>query len=167
MDNLTEQRVFKRLGFEHLEAVEIVNCLDELLCNYQIFFHKLQNYHWNVVGGEFFDLHDITQEMYEKGLVNIDEVAERIRVFGKVPEYRLSEYLKKAEIEETSHDLSSEYMTLNLISDIGTLTSFIIETSHVASSKGDLGTVHMMNKLIQEFETYHWKLSSWTNKKYK
>lgn len=167
MTTITEQKVFKKLGFEHLEAVEIVTRLDILLCNYQIFFHKLQNYHWNVVGGEFFDLHDITQEMYEKGLQNIDEIAERIRVFGKIPEYRLSEYIKKSEIEETTHEISSEYMTLNLISDIGTLTSFIVETSHTANSKGDLGTVFMMNKLIQEFETYHWKLSSWTNKKYK
>ena len=160
------EKIFKKLGFEHLEAVEIVNRLDTLLCNYQIFFHKLQNYHWNVVGSEFFDLHDLTQEMYEKGLLNIDEIAERIRVFGKTPEYRLSEYLKKSEIKETSHDLSSEYMSLNLIEDIGTLTSFIIDTSNTASEKGDLGTVFMMNKLIKDFETYHWKLSSWTSKKF-
>jgi starvation-inducible DNA-binding protein len=166
MENTIKQKVHAKLGFKHLEAAEIVTRLDLLLCNYQVFFHKLQNYHWNVVGGEFFDLHDITEEMYTKGLTDIDEIAERIRVFGKTPTHRLSDYLEQAEIKDTTHDLSSEYMTLNLIEDIETLTSFIIDTSSVAHDNGDLGTVFMMNKLIQEFETYHWKLSSWTNSKF-
>ncbi len=166
METLLKEKPFKKLGFDHLETVEIVNKLDTLLANYQVFFHKLQNYHWNVVGSDFYDIHDITQEMYENGLTNIDEIAERIRVFGKTPTYKLSEYLNKSEIVETTHELSAEYMVKELIKDLSTLASFALETSEIATENGDIGTTHMMNNLIVSFETNHWKLTAWSNKKY-
>ncbi len=166
METVLNKKAKAELGFDRKEAKEIVGKLDELLCTYQVFFHKLQNYHWNVVGGEFFDLHDVTQEMYEKGLINIDEVAERIRVFGSVPQYKMADYVEKSCVKETTHELSSDKMTLNLIDDIVCLISCMIESSEFSNRNGDLGTVHMMNGMIKEFETYHWKLSSWINKKY-
>lgn len=166
MSEVLVDKPFKSLGFKHLETVEIVTNLNTLLCNYQVFFHKLQNYHWNVVGGEFFDLHGVTQAMYEKGLKNIDEIAERVRVFGKVPTYSLGDYISKSTIKQTDHDMSSEFMTRELISDLTILASLVVEVSSKAAAAGDLGTVHMMNKMIKEFETDHWKLTSWVNKKF-
>ena len=166
MEETLNKKAKMELGFDRKEAKGIVEKLDILLCTYQVFFHKLQNYHWNVVGGEFFDLHDVTQEMYEKGLVNIDEIAERIRVFGSVPQYKMQEYVNKSCIEETTHELSSDEMTLNLIDDFVCLISCMVEASEFSHKNGDLGSVFMMNKMIKEFETNHWKLSSWINKKY-
>lgn len=167
METLLKEKPHKRLGFAGLETAEIVNKLNTVLANYQMFFHKLQNYHWNVVGSDFYDIHETTEELYTKGLTNIDSIAERVRVFGKTPLYRLSEYIEISEIKETTHELSAEYMVNELITDITTLTSFILEASEIASENGDIGTAHMMNNLILEFETYHWQLSAWNNKKFK
>lgn len=167
METLLKKQPFKRLGFASLETAEIVTKLNLVLANYQVFFHKLQNYHWNVLGSDFYDIHATTEELYKKGLTNIDKIAERVRVFGKTPTYRLSEYLKISEIKESSHEMSAEYMVNELINDITTLTSFVLEASEAASENGDIGTSHMMNNLILEFETYHWQLSAWNNKKFK
>lgn len=166
METLLKEKPFKKLGFEHLETVEIVNKLNVLLANYQVFFHKMQNFHWNVVGSDFYDIHEVTQELYEKGLENIDAIAERIRIFGKTPTYKISDYLVESEISESTHNMSAEYMVNETVKDLSTLASFALETTQTANQNGDVGTVHMMNKLIMEFETIHWQLTSWNNKKF-
>lgn len=166
METLVKEKPFKRLGFAHLETAEIVTKLNTLLANYQVFFHKLQNYHWNVVGSDFYDIHEVTEELYTKGLTNIDKIAERIRIFGKTPTYKLSDYLAESEIQESTHELSAHYMVDELLQDIMTLSSFTLEASEMASENGDIGTMHMMNEMIVEFEMYHWQLTAWNSKKF-
>lgn len=156
----------KGLGFKKLETVEIINGLRRTLASYQIFFHKLQSFHWNVVGSDFYDIHDITESMYKEALENIDDIAERIRVFGKFPEVRLSQYLKESIIKESSHDKSSEFMILDLIMDIQKLTENLLDLYESSASHGDIATIHMCSRIVKELENYHWQLSSWSNRKY-
>ena len=39
--------------------------LNELLCDLNVLFTKLQNYHWNITGKEFFTMHKQLEEYYE------------------------------------------------------------------------------------------------------
>lgn len=166
MNNTIDKNVHERLGFDNLDKAEIVVSLNELIANYQIFFHKLQNFHWNVIGSDFFDVHKITENLYKKSLSDIDMLAERVRVFNAHPLSNISNALKLSNIKETSPDKSSEMMILETISDISILLSFVIEVYEKAVQNGDIGTSHMMSEMIQNLETNHWKLSSWSNNKY-
>ena len=161
---LKENTNAQKLGFKKLETAEVVSNLNRTLCSYQVFFHKLQNFHWNIVGTDFFDVHEITQELYEKTLKNIDDIAERIRVFGQVPVVKLSEYVSQSIIEESDPDKSAEMMFYALISDIEKLTELFLAIHESASKYGDVGTTHMCGEYIKELETYHWQLSAWTKK---
>lgn len=159
-------RPAKRLGYDKLETAEIVTKLNVSLSTYQVFFHKLQNFHWNTVGSDFFDVHELTEEMYKMALVDIDEIAERVRVFGKMPEDKLSAYLKSSIIEETSSEKSAEYMFYELIADLEKLTETFLDVHEHAAKNGDVGTTYMISKMIKELETYHWQLSSWASKRF-
>ena len=53
-----KNKTFKKLGFTYLETAEIVVSLNTLLANYQVFYNKLRNFHWNIEGPEFFELHE-------------------------------------------------------------------------------------------------------------
>lgn len=156
----------KGLGYKKLETAEIVNGLKQSLASYQIFFHKLQSFHWNVVGSDSYDIHDITESMYQEALENIDNIAERIRVFGKFPEVRLSRYLKESIIQESSYDKSSEFMILDLIKDIEKLTENLLELYESSATHGDIGTIHMCGGMVNELENYHWQLTAWSNRKF-
>ena len=161
-----EQNQAKKLGFEKLETAEMVTSLNKVLATYQVFFHKLQNFHWNTVGGDFFDVHELTEELYKNALENIDEIAERIRVFGQIPEGKLSEYLQNSIVKECSTQKSADFMISNLIQDLEHLTETILHAHEQASLNGDVGTGYMMSKMLKEIETYHWKLSAWANRKF-
>src|SRR5918993_5845776 len=74
-----------KLGWTAKETGKISSALNSLLANYSVHYQKLRNYHWNVKGSDFFDLHEQFEIQYNEALQSIDEIAERIRVFGKTP----------------------------------------------------------------------------------
>ena len=88
-----KNKTFKKLGFTYLETAEIVVSLNTLLANYQVFYNKLRNFHWNIEGPEFFELHEEFENEYNTVKENIDIVAERIRVFGVKSNFSLKKTL--------------------------------------------------------------------------
>lgn len=159
----TKLKTHAKLGFSNLETAEVVNHLNRLLANYHVQYQKLRNFHWNVKGPDFFDLHDRFEEQYEISKQNADDIAERIRVFGKTPLSTLREYLEVSEIEEVETTLSSVEMVREVLNDFQALLSYMVETSDVAQDIGDIGTVSLMNKMIVQVEKHHWMFTAWLN----
>ncbi|WP_066759709.1 Dps family protein [Crocinitomix algicola] len=165
METLLEQKTHRKLGFTNLESTEVVMNLNQLLANYQVYFHKLQNFHWNIKGRDFFELHEQFEKMYRDVFNKIDEIAERVRVFGKTPTSNMEAYLDQASIKESPTDLSGEFMVRTLVEDMDNLLTNMVETTDVASANGDVGTVDLMNSYIKELEKEHWMLISWLQDK--
>ena len=152
-----------KLGFSSLETAEVVNNLNRLLANYHVQYQKLRNYHWNIKGSDFFELHEKFEEQYTVSLTNIDEIAERIRVFGKTPLSTLKDYLEVSEIKETGTNLTSVEMVREVLNDFQILLSFMVETLEAAQEVGDIGTVDMLNGFIHTIEKWHWMFTAWMN----
>ena len=161
MNTIVKSKPHAKLGFSHLETAEIVVKLNELLANYQVHFHKLQNFHWNVRGRDFFELHEQFENMYNRAFENIDDIAERIRVFGQTPTSTMKEYLDMSEIPEKGTDLTGEMMVKEILADFEILLSYSIESIEIAAANGDVGTVDLVNTIIKEMEKNHWMLTSW------
>lgn len=164
LDNrLAKSKPFK-LGWSTEETEEITEALNNLLANYSIHYQKLRNYHWNVKGADFFDLHEQFEQQYNEALQNIDDIAERIRIFGKTPMSTLTEYLETSKIKETASNLSSDLMVRELLSDYRHLLQFMATTVEVAVQYNDSGTEEMIKKFINNLEKHHWMLSAFMAK---
>ena len=157
------KRTYKKLGYDSLESAKIVNSLNLLLANYQIHYQKLRNFHWNVKGSEFFELHEQFEQIYNEVNVNIDAVAERVRVFGHTPLSNLNDYLQVAEIKESTTDLDGNAMVREIISDFQKLLSFMVDVIDDAIEIGDVGTQDMVNTFIESIEKKHWMLNAYLN----
>jgi starvation-inducible DNA-binding protein len=151
---------YRKLGFESEETKDVVKSLNRLLANYHVHYQKLRNFHWNVVGHSFFELHEVFEQEYNQVKIQIDEIAERIRVFGKKPVSTLRGYLEIAEIAEPEEDLNSEEMVKDILNDFETIISFNIEAYENAQKAGDLATSDLMISYIKRTEKVHWMLSS-------
>ncbi|NJK86607.1 MAG: hypothetical protein HC906_12205 [Bacteroidales bacterium] len=57
MESSTKTRTFAKLGYSNMDTAEIVLRLNKLIASYHVFYQKLRNFHWNVTGQDFFDLH--------------------------------------------------------------------------------------------------------------
>ncbi|MGC9341683.1 MAG: Dps family protein [Bacteroidales bacterium] len=135
-----------------------------LLANYHVFYQKLRNYHWNVTGGDFFDLHEKFEELYTEAVTNIDEIAERIRVFGMTPMSTMKDYLENSTIQETGTNLSDTEMLTEVLKDMETIDSFLIESIDRASEHGDVATMDMLNKMAKSIEKHHWMLKAFMSR---
>lgn len=166
MDTMLKSHAFRKLGFSKTETQKVVEKLNLLLANYHMHYQKLRNFHWNVLGHDFFDIHEKFEELYNLSKKNIDDIAERIRVFGHTPMSNMSDYLEHAEIEESPTDLMADDMVREILSDFQFLLSFMVEADEAAQEIGDFGTIDMMNDFVKDMEKYHWMLTSFLEEKH-
>lgn len=164
LDNRMAKAKPVKLGWTAKETANISNSLNELLANYSVHYQKLRNYHWNVKGSDFFDLHEQFELQYNEALKFIDDIAERIRIFQETPLSTLQEYLEASEIKETSAELSSDLMVREILSDYRILLEHMFKVVEVAAEQGDSGTEEMVKVFINTVEKHHWMLSAFLAK---
>ena len=79
------------LNIKEENILPVVVELNKLLADYHIYYQKLRNFHWNVSGENFFDLHEQFEELYNDAKIKIDEIAERVLTLRYHPISNLSE----------------------------------------------------------------------------
>lgn len=144
------------------ERRHITDALNHLLADYSVHYQKLRNYHWNVKGSDFFDLHQEFEAQYNEARQHIDEIAERIRVFGQTPMSTMKEYLETSKIKETGTDLSSGEMVQEILKDYRILDWHISKALEVAGEQEDSGTEEMLKRFTRMLEKHHWMLSAFS-----
>lgn len=153
-----------KLGWTTEQTDKITHALNALLANYSVHYQKLRNYHWNVKGSDFFDLHENFELQYNESLQHIDEIAERIRIFSQTPLSTMTDYLKVSEIKETSTGLSSDLMVREILSDYRLLLQYMFTVVETAVDHNDSGTEEMVKGFIKAIEKHHWMLSAFLAK---
>ncbi len=138
--------------------------LNVLLADYHLYYQKLRNFHWNVVGNNFFDLHIKFEEMYEDAKIKVDEIAERILTLRFQPTSNLSDYLKMSNIKESSEDIKDTEMVKTLLDDHGKLLKQMRQVIETADKASDEGTIDMIGGFIGHIEKISWMLDAWTMK---
>ncbi len=152
------------LGLDEKKTSKTVKELNILLADYHIYYQKLRNFHWNVIGKNFFDLHEKFEELYDDAKLKVDEIAERILTLRFQPTSNLSDYLKASNIKESSSDLTDTKMIETLLNDHGTLLNQMRKVIEVAEKGGDEGTIDLIGAYIRELEKTSWMLDAWKMK---
>ncbi len=158
-----ERKVFVKLGYSKLETAEIVEAMNKLLASYCVHYQKLRNFHWNVKGGDFFDIHEKFEEEYNYAKSAIDEIAERIRVFGQTPLSTMREYLDHSEIKESGTDLTGLEMVSEILRDYETLLEQMFNVIEVSLNNGDSGTEDLIKGFVKQTEKKHWMFNAFTS----
>lgn len=149
-----------KLGWSTEDIENITEVLNDLLANYNVHYQKLVNYHWNVKGSDFFDLHDQFELLYTEARLHIDEIAERIRVFGMTPLSTLKDYLENSKIKETGSELDSSLMVREVLNDFTILLKSMAAVANVAVEQTDSGSEEMIKGFIKSLEKHHWMLTA-------
>lgn len=158
------KKIEPRLGYTKLETAEMVEVMNRLIANYSVHYQKLRNFHWNIKGPDFFELHEQFEIQYNYAKVAIDDLAERIRVFGQTPLSTMREYLENSEIKESGTDLSSIEMISEILRDYELLLEQMFNVIEMAMENGDSGTEDMLKKFVKNTEKNHWMLTAFSHK---
>jgi len=145
----------------HLDVAEVQFSLNRLLANYQIHYQKLRNFHWNIVGPNFFELHKQFETEYDEVRLQIDTIAERVRILGARPYSTLAQYLEVAEIKEEPGELSDYKMVEGIVNDYSMLLPLLNKVLEVSGNADDSATEDMVTGMIQRMEKRKWMFTAW------
>jgi len=149
------------IGLQVKESQELTQKLNTLLANYQVYYQNLRNFHWNVSGPNFFELHAKFEELYTTANESIDETAERILTLGARPLSSFSEYISHAAIKEALKVEDPKQMVEIVRDNLNTLLKLEREVLSSAGEKEDEGTVALMSEYITAKEKVVWMLSAY------
>lgn len=139
---------------------EIVEALTQALSETVVETTKAQNFHWNVTGMGFGQLHEFFQKIYEDHFSGQDKLAERIRALEGHAEGRLSEFLKRSAISESDGHLADKEMISSLLGDQETLSATMRALAALAEKHGDIVTNDLAIERADVHDKFAWMLRS-------
>ncbi len=140
----------------------VLKILAPLLADEYVLYTKTRNYHWNVVGPQFNDLHKFFEAQYEALDEVIDEVAERSRSLGGPAIGTLAEMLDHARLKEHPKQYpDARQMLANLLADHEALVRTLrADLAAAMDTYGDAGTSDFLTGLLERHEKMAWMLRS-------
>ncbi len=139
----------------------VVEKLNKLLADYQIYYQNLRGLHWNVKGAMFFMLHEKYEELYNRASEVIDEIAERILMVGGKPLHTFGDYVKTATLKEVSNVSDGKAGVEIVLENTKFLLNSFTEILAEAQENGDEGTAALMSEWIGAAEKQVWMLESY------
>ena len=157
----------KTLDFIKLDESKvsgIIDSLQQLFADYQIYYANLRGFHWNIKGHDFFVLHSKFEEMYNDTAEKIDAIAERILQLGGTPANKYSDYLKTAQVKEIDNVCNGEKALQNVLETIAHFVGEERKLIAAASEVNDEVTVSILTGYLEEQEKLIWMLTAYINK---
>ena len=149
------------LGLDKQKTENLVNELNTLLANFQVYYQNARGLHWNIKGKNFFELHMKFEEFYTDAQEKVDLIAERILTLQGTPLHTFDDYVKLSTVKigkNVSNDEKAVALVVNSVSELLKIERIILELSDQA---GDEGTNAMMSDFISEQEKTIWMLKAW------
>ncbi|HMW48842.1 MAG TPA: Dps family protein [Cellvibrionaceae bacterium] len=88
------------IGINEPQRLQIAEGLSQLLADSYTLYLQTHNFHWNVVGPHFRELHLMFQEQYTELAVAVDDIAERIRALGVAAPGTYQAFARLSKIKE-------------------------------------------------------------------
>lgn len=138
----------------------IINKLNVLLADLNVYYRKLQNYHWNIEGKDFFIIHAKLEEYYDEVYEQIDEIAEQILAIGGQPLGRLKDYIEVSGMQEAENKkVKCEEVFENIIKDMNNLLKEVKDIKKEADEQNEFSTSAMMDNYISNYSKKLWMLN--------
>ncbi|GBD25125.1 DNA protection during starvation protein 2 [bacterium HR30] len=148
------------IGLTDNQREGVCAILRKLLADEFVLYTKARNYHWNVVGPQFHDLHKLFEDQYEALDDIVDDVAERIRALGGVSPGTLEEFRQATRLrEEPGKVPSAREMVRNLAEDHEAIVRQLRQDIAVVQDQHhDVGTADFLTGLMEQHEKHAWML---------
>ena len=88
------------IGISEENRLAIAEGLKHLLADSYTLYLQTHNFHWNVTGPQFRELHLMFEEHYTELAIAVDDIAERIRTLGVIAPGTYKAFAQLSSIEE-------------------------------------------------------------------
>lgn len=158
MENVSE------IGLDRTLSLQLIDKLNDLLANYQVFYQNTRGFHWNIKGDKFFELHLKFEELYTDLQVKIDEIAERVLTLGGTPIHSFDGYLQISKVQPVENESNGSACVEHILEAFSTILVKEREILKLSAELLDEGTNALMSDYIREKEKLVWMYSSFLSR---
>ncbi len=146
------------IGITEKDRKEIADGLKHLLADSYTLYLQTHNFHWNVTGPQFRELHLMFEEHYTELATAVDEIAERIRTLGVSAPGTYSAFSKLSSIKEIEGVPSAEEMVNLLTNGHEKVVKTCRKVLEAAKKANDESTAALTSDRMRIHEKTAWML---------
>ena len=122
---------------------------------------KAQNFHWNVEGASFPQLHSLFEKIYDEVYGSIDTFAEQIRALEMYTPASLQKFSMLSVVDdENSEGIPERNMVAELLQDSEKMANIFRITFDMAEAAGDHGLSNFLADRQDAHKKHSWMLRS-------
>jgi starvation-inducible DNA-binding protein len=148
------------IGIDEPSRNAIVEGLERVLADTYTLYLKTHNFHWNVTGPQFNDLHMMFMNQYTELWGAVDLVAERIRALGSYAPGSYKDFARLTRIEEADGVPAAKDMLRQLVEGHETVIRTAREVLVPADKANDQASIDLLTARLTIHEKTAWMLRS-------
>lgn len=150
------------IGIDEQDRESIANGLKKLLADSYTLYLQTHNFHWNVTGPQFRELHLMFEEHYTELALAVDDIAERIRTLGVAAPGTYRAFAQLSSIEEVEGVPAATAMVELLTKGHEQVVRTAREVLKLAQKADDESTASLVSDRMRIHEKTAWMLRATT-----
>ena len=146
------------IGISEKDRIEIAEGLKRLLADSYTLYLQTHNFHWNITGPQFRELHLMFEEHYTELSIAVDDIAERIRALGVAAPGTYKEFAQLSSIEEVAGLSDGDSMVKILTESHEQVIRTCREVLKLAQNADDESTASVVSDRMLTHEKTAWML---------
>lgn len=146
------------IGIDKQDRLDVAEGLKNLLADSYTLYLQTHNFHWNVTGALFRELHLMFEEHYTELAQAVDEIAERIRTLGVTAPGTYKAFAELSKIKEVDGVPESKKMVDILTQGHEKVVKTCREVLKIAQKAEDESTVALVSDRMRVHEKTAWML---------
>lgn len=153
------------IGLKESSRTKVLGLLARTLADLSVLSQKTRNFHWNVRGPRFNDLHKFFEAQYGALEGEIDETAERSRALGGRALGSMKELLAHARLKEAAAGRSpaADAMLAELLRDHEAFIRSLRADADACGAADDKGTEDFLVGMMEAHEKMAWMLRAFVS----
>jgi starvation-inducible DNA-binding protein len=150
------------IGLSEKQIKGVTQLLNLTLADTYLLLIKTKKFHWDVTGPQFRSLHTLWDEQYETLSLNVDAIAERVRILGEYPLGTAKGFLEAATLKEEANQIPTAF---GMVDQLRANHEHIIrnlrkQIDECSDKYHDTGTADFLTGLMEQHEMMAWMLRS-------
>lgn len=146
------------IGIKEKDRQKVAEGLKKLLADSYTLYLQTHNFHWNVTGPQFRELHLMFEEQYTELAVAVDDIAERIRTLGVEAPGTYKSFANLSSIKEVEGVPAAAEMVKLLNHGHEQVVKTCREVLKTAQDAGDESSVALVSDRMRVHEKTAWML---------
>lgn len=150
------------IGISKSDREDVAKQLKKLLADSYTLYLQTHNFHWNVTGSQFRELHLMFEEHYTELALAVDEIAERIRTLGVAAPGTYKAFAELSSIKEVDGVPEAAQMVSILTSSHEAVVKTCRNALKVAQAADDESSAALISDRMRIHEKTAWMLRAMT-----